>query len=108
MTLTKIKKEKRDRRHKRIRARISGTKEWPRLSVFKSSRYISAQLIDDENGVTLAAAHSKDGTGKTPLIRAKEVGNKIAQQAKEKNISKAFKNKNNHYYNTIKFIRWLY
>ncbi len=54
----KIKSEKRYRRHKRIRARISGTASRPRLCVFRSAKYIYAQLIDDEKGCTLVAASS--------------------------------------------------
>lgn len=76
---TKIKKIQRERRKKRIRAKIFGTSEKPRLSVFKSNKYISAQLIDDSKGVTLAAATDKD---------AKVVGESIGKQAKAKKISK--------------------
>lgn len=70
MDKNKIKKEKRDRRHKRIRSRISGTASVPRLSVFKSNIYIYAQLIDDDNQKTLASASSLD------LKKGKKVGNK--------------------------------
>ena len=86
MIISKAKKEKRERRHKRIRSRVFGTKELPRLSVFKSNRYISAQLVDDVSGQTLAAAHSKEVKAKTPVARAKEVGNEIAKKAKDKKI----------------------
>jgi small subunit ribosomal protein S8 len=54
----------RARRQKRIRAKIAGTAERPRLSVFKSNRFISAQVIDDANGVTLAAFSSQSLKGK--------------------------------------------
>ncbi len=86
---TKVKKEQRDRRRKRIRAKIFGMPEKPRLSIFKSNKYISAQLIDDANGVTLASATSMKMKGKTSLERAKEVGASIAEQAKSKKIQKA-------------------
>lgn len=86
---TRIKKVKRDRRKKRIRAKIFGTTLKPRLSVFRSNRYISAQLINDELGVTIAAATSKDGKAKTVLERAKEVGQKIAAQALAKKVTEA-------------------
>lgn len=86
---TKIKKIQRDRKRKRIRAKIFGTAEKPRLSVFRSNKYISAQLIDDERGITLASATSKGGKGKNVLEKAKEVGTKIAEQAKAKKISVA-------------------
>ncbi len=57
---SKLKREKRFRRHKRVRAKISGTSERPRLCVFKSNKHIYAQLIDDENGRTLTAASDQD------------------------------------------------
>lgn len=84
---TKIKTAKRERRRKRIRAKIFGTAEKPRLSVFKSNKHISAQLIDDSKGTTLASATSKNAKGKSVLEKAKAVGALIALQAKEKKIS---------------------
>jgi large subunit ribosomal protein L18 len=86
---TKIKTEQRDRRRKRIRAKIFGTNEKPRLSVFRSNKYISAQLIDDAKGVTLAAATSRGAKGKSVLEKAKAVGTSVAEQAKAKKVSKA-------------------
>ena len=83
---TKVKKIQRDRRRKRIRSKVFGMANTPRLSVFRSNRYISAQLIDDVNGVTLAAATSKGIKGKTVIEKASEVGKSIATQAKSKNI----------------------
>ena len=53
---TNIKAEKRERLHKKIRSRVTGTAETPRLAVFRSNRYMYAQLIDDVKGVTLASA----------------------------------------------------
>ena len=84
---SKIKTEQRDRRRKRIRAKIFGVATKPRLSVFKSNKYISAQLVDDSKGVTLASATSKGIKGKNVFEKAKAVGAKIAEQAKAKNIS---------------------
>ena len=84
----KIKKEKRSRRQKRIRAKIFGTAKVPRLSVFRSNRYINAQLIDDAKSQTLAAATSKNAKGKTPSDKAKAVGLEIAKQAQVKKITK--------------------
>jgi len=84
----KIKAEKRARRHNRIRARVKGTGDMPRLSVFKSNTAIYAQLIDDEKGVTLASSSSNDVKGKSVAERAREVGLDIAQKAKEKKITK--------------------
>lgn len=83
------KKEKRVRRHAKIRSSISGTADCPRLSVFKSNKYISAQLIDDVNNVTLAASHSRDVKGKGMLEKSAKVGVSIAEKAKALKVSKA-------------------
>lgn len=85
---TKLKQQKRDRRRKRIRAKVSGTSEKPRLSIFKSNRYISAQIIDDVSGKTLCASTSQKMKGKTMRERAEEVGTDLAKQAKEKKIER--------------------
>ena len=84
----KSKTEQRIRRKARIRAKISGTTEMPRLAIFKSNRYISAQLIDDSKAVTLASAHSKTAKGKTLLEKSASVGVEIATQAKAKKVTK--------------------
>jgi len=94
-----IKYQKRQRRHIRIRSKIKGTKERPRLCVFRSANHIYAQLIDDENQKTLAAASdlelvkskktiagSKKGGAKLNI--AKEVGKLIAEKAKKAKIEK--------------------
>ncbi|MEK7117032.1 MAG: 50S ribosomal protein L18 [Patescibacteria group bacterium] len=86
---TKIKKIQRGRRRKRIRAKIFGISKKPRLSVFRSNKYITAQLIDDAKSVTLASATSKNIKGKSVLEKAAAVGLSIAEQAKAKNISAA-------------------
>lgn len=88
MNTSKQKQEKIARRHKRIRATISGTMERPRLSVFKSHKYISVQLVDDVKGHTLAAFTSRDAKSKTPAEQAKEVGIEIAKLAKAVKITK--------------------
>lgn len=77
----------RARRQKRIRAKIAGTAECPRLSVFKSNRFISAQVIDDDNGVTLVSFSSQALKGKK-ADQAKEVGKEVAKLAKSKGIDK--------------------
>ena len=77
------------RRHKRIRAKVSGTKETPRLAVFRSAKHINAQLIDDESGVTLAASSDTATKKGTKLARAKATGLDLAKKAKEKGISRA-------------------
>lgn len=80
-------RELRNRRHVSVRKRISGTAERPRLAVFRSSRHISAQVIDDVEGRTLAYASTmekdmKSGTG-GPLNDAGEVGRRLATRARE-------------------------
>ena len=79
------------KRHKRVRGKVSGTPECPRLNVFRSEKHIYAQVIDDVNGVTLCAASSVekdfDGLGSNKEA-AKKVGNKIAERAKAKGIEK--------------------
>ena len=79
--------EKRIRRHKKIRARVSGTAKKPRLSVSKSNRNIIAQLIDDEKSETLVYAWTKDVEGKTLKEKSVAVGKKIAEGAKAKKIT---------------------
>lgn len=69
------------RRKARIRAKISGTPERPRLAIFKSHKYIYAQIIDDTKGHTLVATDSRELKGKTPVDRAKELGLAIAKKA---------------------------
>ena len=84
------KNKSRIRRHKRVRSKISGTAACPRLNVFRSSMHIYAQLIDDENGVTLAAASSTEkGFGQYGgnVEAAKKVGLAIAEKAKAKGIT---------------------
>ena len=82
------KTESRVRRHARVRARVSGTALRPRLAVFRSNRYVYAQLIDDEASVTLTASDSRKVAGATTMIRAGEVGRAIAEAAKKKGILK--------------------
>lgn len=86
-TIRNKKTIKRLRIKKKIRAKVSGTAAIPRLSVFRSSRFIYAQLIDDNTGKTLAAA-SDIGTKGTKSERAKAVGIKLAEAAKGKKIAK--------------------
>lgn len=86
MKTSKIKTEKRARRKARIRAKVSGTSDVPRLSVFRSNKFMYAQLVDDEKNVTIAASSSKGMKGKM-LEQAKLVGIDIAKKAKEKKIA---------------------
>ena len=85
----KSKIEQRQRRHRRIRAKVKGTALRPRLSVFKSNRALYAQLIDDEASETRAAASSAKMVGKKFLEKAREVGKTLAYRAKERNIAQA-------------------
>jgi large subunit ribosomal protein L18 len=84
----KTKNQKFERRHARVRAKVNGTEERPRLSIFKSHRYMYAQIIDDTKGHTLVAFSSKEVKGKTPADRAKEVGLGIAKKAIAAKITK--------------------
>jgi len=86
-TASKVKQRARIRR--RIRAKVSGTPERPRLSVFRSNKHIYAQIIDDAAGVTLAAASSREGDAGIGVEASKAVGQRIAERAKEAGISTA-------------------
>jgi large subunit ribosomal protein L18 len=86
------KKERRERAHLRVRQRVTGTAERPRLSVYKSLKYVYVQVIDDRQGVTLAAASSQEpalrarlGSGSNKEA-ARLVGETIAERAREKGI----------------------
>jgi large subunit ribosomal protein L18 len=86
--------EGRERRHLRIRAKVSGTAERPRLSVFRSLNHIYCQLVDDLSGRTLVAVSSRDEDlaqtlkgVKGKVARSKMVGQRLAAQAKEKGIA---------------------
>jgi large subunit ribosomal protein L18 len=76
------------RRHRRVRKKITGTEERPRLAVYRSNRHIYAQVIDDVAGRTLAAASSlASSNGEDRKTRAKEVGRAIAEKAKEAGVT---------------------
>jgi large subunit ribosomal protein L18 len=83
------KKEIRSRIHKRIRRKLRGTTERPRLAIFRSVAHIYAQVIDDDQGKTLASASSVDKGGKTNggnVAAAKTIGKLVAERAREKGI----------------------
>jgi len=73
-------RELRKRRHARVRALVKGTAERPRLAVYRSNRFVSAQLIDDAAGKTIAASHGREFKG-SQSIQAVAVGAAIAKQA---------------------------
>ena len=89
----KTKEQIRAKRHARVRKNIFGTPEKPRLCVYRSNKNISCQIVDDVNGVTLAAASSLDKELKADIAyggnkeAAKKVGEAIAKRAADKGIS---------------------
>jgi len=84
------KKEKRIRRHKKIRANISGTKTKPRISVFISNKHIYVQAIDDTKGVTIASVSDQDLKKKSKKLElSTEVGLALAGKLKKLNIKSA-------------------
>ncbi|TSC78187.1 MAG: large subunit ribosomal protein L18 [Parcubacteria group bacterium Gr01-1014_33] len=97
MSHIETKREKRERRHTRVRARISGTRDRPRLLVFRSNRYMWTQLVDDAAGRTLVSASDREFQGKkgkktqtgTRREGSIKVGEAIAKKALEKEITTA-------------------
>ena len=78
------------RRHRRVRGKISGTAECPRLNVFRSLKHIYAQLIDDDKGVTLASASTAEKAFEEyggNVEAAKKIGKLLAERAAAKNIT---------------------
>lgn len=97
-------KEERERRHRRVRRKISGTAECPRLCVYRSNNNIYAQVIDDVKGVTLVSASTLDKAVKTKKSNkeaAKEVGTLIAKRAIEKNIKTVVYDRGGYIYHGI-------
>jgi len=86
MEKAKQKTVSRAKRHHRLRHNVSGTATRPRLAVFRSNKFVYAQLIDDEAGKTIAAADSRKETG-SRLESAKAVGNTIAKKAADAKIT---------------------
>ena len=87
MSKSTAKQLARQRRHLRVRKRVSGTSERPRLCVFRSLKHVYAQVIDDEKGATLVSASTVDrgarnlATGKSKIEQAKVVGQLVAERA---------------------------
>jgi large subunit ribosomal protein L18 len=86
---TNLKVKGRIRRHSRVRKKVSGTSERPRLAVYRSNRHIYAQLIDDAAGRTVASASTLAVTdGEDPMAKAKAVGLDLAAKAKSAGVAK--------------------
>lgn len=89
----KTKREARIRRHRRVRKKIVGTAQRPRLAVFRSNKHMYAQLIDDLGGRTLASASTLDKNGKAEnsgtVEAARAVGQRLAERAKQAGIERA-------------------
>ncbi len=88
MSKIATKQKNRNRRHNRIRAKVSGTAECPRLAMFRSNRSLYAQLIDDKKGVTLGAIDTRKIKGDTAILRAKNAGLEFATNSKKNGIEK--------------------
>jgi large subunit ribosomal protein L18 len=79
---------RRDVRHNRVRAKVMGSTERPRLSVYKSNTRLVAQIINDDEGTTLTAVSSADEKGKTPRERAETAAATLAKNAIAKGVKK--------------------
>lgn len=99
MDINKIKQAKRIRRKGRVRARVSGTAECPRLTVFRSNRGIYAQIINDEIGKTIVSVSAKEikTTGDKTAVSS-ELGKLIAEKAVAKNIGRVVFDRNGYKY----------
>lgn len=92
---------RRTARHARIRARVSGTAERPRLAIFKSNRFVYAQLINDDTHTTIAAVDTRSLKGETPTERAEVLGSTIAELAKKQNLAKVVFDRGGYKYQGI-------
>ncbi len=92
------KTEKRIRLKKKIRAKVNGTSECPRLSVFRSNQYIYAQLIDDSKAITLVSSSDMEAKKGTKTERAVAVGTEVAKLAQAKGITKVVFDRNGFKY----------
>ncbi len=99
--LLKQKNALRIKRKRRIRGKISGTSDKPRISVFKSNRHLYAQAIDDVNGVTLCAVDGKKLGLKANIESAKEVGAAFAKTLQDNKIETAVLDRNGYQYNGV-------
>lgn len=90
-------RELRKRRRARVRARVQGTAQRPRLAVYRSNRFVSAQLIDDAAGKTLAAAHGREFKG-SQSVQAASVGAAIAKKARAAGIGAVVFDRGGYHY----------
>jgi large subunit ribosomal protein L18 len=107
MNTMKVKMEQRNRRIKRVRSKVKGTGERPRLAVFRSLKHVDVQIIDDVNGKTLVAASDRDikDDKMTKTEKALQVGKLIAEKAKTKNISAVvFDRRDKRYHGRVKAV----
>ncbi len=100
-SIQKRKNRLRVQRKKRVRAKISGTAELPRVSIFKSNRHVYAQAIDDVAGVTIAAADGRKMGLKANREDAKKVAVAMADALKAKNIEKIVFDRNGYLYHGV-------
>ncbi len=104
MNKGKENKIRRLRRHRRVRAKVRGTADRPRLSVFRSNRHLCVQLIDDAAGRTIAAASDAEAAGgkkETRNARAEKLGALIAKRAAEKAVAKAVFDRGSYRYHGL-------
>ena len=103
--ITKIdRKANRERRHLRVRRKVSGTTECPRLCVYRSNKNLFVQVVDDTKGITLAQASTLDKEVKEKhanKVAAKEVGALIAKRALEKNIKTVVYDRGGYVYHGV-------
>jgi large subunit ribosomal protein L18 len=86
--IPKTREQQRYRRHLRVRKKVSGTAERPRLVIFRSLKHITAQIVDDTAGRTLMTVSSTDLTSGKKTEKSAEVGKRIAARAKDAGITK--------------------
>ncbi|MEW5907827.1 MAG: 50S ribosomal protein L18 [Patescibacteria group bacterium] len=100
--MQKSKLKTRNRRHKRVRAKITGTANRPRLSVFRSNKYINLQLIDDQRGKTIISYNDSKIKEKMGRIeKARKAGRLLAELARNKRIKKIVFDRGGYKYHGI-------
>ncbi|OGJ55745.1 50S ribosomal protein L18 [Candidatus Peribacteria bacterium RIFCSPHIGHO2_02_FULL_52_16] len=96
--MSKLKSYLRQARKRRIRAKVRGTKDRPRLSVYRSLRQLTVQLIDDDAGKTILAASTKEAKAKLTKDGAKKLGALVAKKAKDAKITAVIFDRNAYKY----------